>query len=430
MSAQHKAVPSTQAPASSDTAAEPLAPEPAAAPAVILATARVNAGPPLAKMLQMAADRYGKSPVQLLTDFARLAIGPGRLSIDEYFAFRLFDDEALSGADKSQFAGLRAMRDVWMAVNWDETWDGVFADKLALEVLLRGFGLPTTRTLAVYSEQRALPAFQAMRDVEALAAFLRTGSVYPLFGKPVDSIQSLGSASFASYDSTTDEIVCTQGTRVPVEAFAGEVKACYAAGYLFQQRLSPHPRVRALIGERLSTVRVMTVLTRSGPQVIRALWKLPGATNVADNFWRPGNMIAQLDRQTGRILRVVGGIGINAREIEHHPDTGARLLGVEVPDWSKVLELALEGATVFPKVPLIGWDIGLGEHGPLIVEPNNSPDFGLAQIADRQGLLDDQMKALIADRKAARKTFKHEIRSGLKLELREERGRISKNLWA
>lgn len=417
--------PATDATGPAEHAELPAAPD-ADKPALV--TARTDQAPALAQMLQIAAQRFGKSPVHVLGEFARLAIGAGRLNIDEYFAYGLFDDKGLAGADKSHFAGLRAMRDVWMAINWDETWDGVFADKLAQEVIFRGLGLPTTTTVAIYTEVRALPAFRVLSDVGTLAAFLRESANYPLFSKPTDSLQSLGSASFASYDAAADELVGTNGDRFPVEAFATAVKSSYANGYLFQRRLSPHPRVRELAGERLATVRVMTILTKSGPQVLRALWKIPGGSNVADNFWRPGNMIAQLDLETGRIVRVVGGVGVNSHEVETHPDTGARLIGAEVPDWKGVRDLALTGAGVFHKVPLIGWDIAPSEHGPLIVEPNNSPDFGLPQIADRRGLLDERMKALMAERLAEKKADADRRKATFKQELRDERRRVSRSL--
>lgn len=435
MSAQYKLAPAHDvAPANADTTnpvpegcSEPLAAE--GAPGKVLATERADSGPQLAQMLQVAAVKHGKSPVQLLTEFTKLSFGSGRLSIDEYFAFGLYDDQALAGADKSQFAGLRAMRDTWMAVNWDESWDGVFADKLSLEVLLRGLGLPTTTTVAFYAEQRRVPAMRVLSNPEALAQFLREADNFPIFGKPADSIQSLGSASFTAYDNESDELIGSQGGRVGVEAFVQEVCSAYAEGYLFQKRQSPHPRVRELVGERLSTIRVMTVLGPNGPEIIRVLWKIPGGGNVADNFWRAGNMLGQLDRETGKIIRVVSGVGTNMREIEIHPDTGAQLIGVEVPNWADVQKLAIDGATVFAKVPLIGWDIGLGENGPLIVEPNNSPDFGLPQIADRRGMLDERMKALIQSRKAERKAFKERLKMQVKSELRDERRRINKSLW-
>lgn len=429
MSAQHKVAPVAEAPQADACKTTDAVAAPVESPVKTLVTARNEGVPPIAQMMQIAATRYGKAPVQLLTEFARLSIGAGKLSIDEYFAYGLYDDKALAGADKSHFAGLRAMRDVWLAMNWDEAWDGVFTDKLALEVLFRGYGLPTTQTIAVYTEQRTLPAFRIMSDVPSLAQFLRDPSVYPLFGKPFDSIQSLGSASFERYDAATDEIVGTQGGRIPVELFAQEVKSSYAAGYLFQKRISPHPSVRAVIGERLSTVRVMTVLTKTGPEILRVLWKIPAGDNVADNFWRSGNMIAQLDPESGRVLRVIGGVGINAREFDSHPDTGAPLIGYQIPDWNQVKKLALVGAGLFTRMPLIGWDIGLGENGPLIVEPNNSPDFGLPQIADRRGLLDDRLKALVAERKAEQKAFKAGIKADIKRELREARARINKGIW-
>ena len=47
-------------------------------------------------------------------------------------------------------------------------------------------------------------------------------------------------------------------------------------------------------------------------------------------------------------------------------------------------------------VPLIGWDIASTAEGIVIVEMNETPDFFLAQFAERRGVLDQDLKAFIA----------------------------------
>ena len=120
---------------------------------------------------------------------------------------------------------------------------------------------------------------------------------------------------------------------------------------------------------------------------------------MADNFRRPGNLLAQLDLESGSVVRVVRGNGANFDEIAHHPDTGTRIVGIVVPNWQEVTRLALEGAKVLEEMPLVGWDIAPVDSGAVIVELNETPDFKLHQVADRRGMLDATLKTFLAERK-------------------------------
>ena len=204
------------------------------------------------------------------------------------------------------------------------------------------------------------------------------------------------------------------GVATPVDAFIADIASHYGSGYLFQHRVSPHSEVRALCGDRLATVRLLTILTKTGPKLLRACWKIPAGSNVADNFWRSGNMLAQLDMKDGRVLRVVRGAGTAAEEPTHHPDTGTAMAGFVIPHWNQIVELALEGAKVLPEVALIGWDIAPVESGPVLVELNHNPDFKLTQIADRRGTMDTVMKEFLAERRSAAEAWKRAARQNFK----------------
>src|SRR5262249_3930668 len=179
--------------------------------------------------------------------------------------------------------------------------------------------------------------------------------------------------------------------------FAADVTAHYGRGYLLQRRVSPHAAVRAICGDRLATVRMLTTMSPDGPRIIRACWKIPAGTHGADNFWRPGNLLAQLDLGTGRVLRVIRGVGMTLEQVTHHPDTGAPLIGAVVPNWSEVARTAVEGAKVLPDLRLIGWDIAPVDGGAMLVELNQTPDFILPQLADRRGIMDEAFKGFLAE---------------------------------
>lgn len=173
-----------------------------------------------------------------------------------------------------------------------------------------------------------------------------------------------------------------------LDDFIAFVKAHAASGYQLQSRVSPHERIREMCGPRLATVRLLTILRRGKPELFRACWKIPAGVQVADNFWRSGNLLAQLDIESGRVVRVIRQSGREFEDISHHPDTGVRILGMDVPNWRDVKELALDGANLLGELPLVGWDIAPVDAGAVLVEANVTPDLQLHQIADRKGILD------------------------------------------
>jgi hypothetical protein len=382
----------------------------------------------LASCFRTIAAAHGKSYQQLLLEIARTSFGPGRLSFHEYLALRLFDDPALAGADKSAFVGIEGARRIWAIANHNSEWWGVMANKLAITALLHGYGFCVIPTLALYSDKLCLRNATMLRGPAELLRFLRTSNDYPLFAKPMNELRSLGAASLDAYHPASDSLLLAGGKQLPLERFVEEVARHFAAGYILQRRLSPHPAVRALAGERLATVRVMTICTREGPQILRAAWKIPGGDNFADNFWRNGNLLATLDLQSGRVIRVVRGSGLAQKQLTHHPDSDAPLIGIEVPQWQEITALALEAAASLKDVRLIGWDLAATDRGVVIVEPNYTPDFGLPQLADRRGLLDDHFKAFLADCKVESRDVKKEWKRLRANETRAQLARVSRSI--
>lgn len=391
-------------PAQSEPGAPPAAEAGAGAPRV-LDTAQKAGAIDLATALRLIAERHGQSFQQTVVEMAKLSFGAGKVTIGEYIDFGLFR-KGLNLEQKRAYVGLTAMRQIWDSANFLRDWWGLIENKLAATSLLGSWGFPVIPTKGVYSEAFRIPALPPLANRAELLSFLRDPARYPLFGKPIDSLRSLGSASFSGYDAATDSLVRTTGGAIAAEAFADEVLEAYAAGYIFQGRVVPHAEIRAVCGDRLATVRVVTVLMGGAPKAIRTLWKIPAGDNVADNFWRKGNMIAELDRATGRVLRVQRGTGLNGEDVTHHADTGAPLVGRTVPLYGQLVAMAVEAHRMFPDVGLIGWDMAATEAGALIVEPNITPDFVLPQLADGRGIMDDEFKAFLAERRAAKDALK------------------------
>ncbi|MCE9546333.1 MAG: hypothetical protein K8T25_12535 [Planctomycetia bacterium] len=365
-------------------------------PASVLDVSHDAAAVPTPIALRRIAAEFNVPPLRMVNEFVRLALGPGRIRFPDYVKYRLFDDQFLNGADKRAFVGQRRNRDLIVEINYRHDWYGILDNKIASASYLAAYGLPVIAPQAIFAPGSPAPTPKLLRSVAELRTFLLRGDVYPLFGKPVENCQSLGSIALADCDASTGELIRCDGRSVEIEQFLNEVDSHYRDGYVLQPLLNPHRDLVPAIGPRLATVRLVTIATADGPRVFRASWKIPVGSNHADNYWRSGNLLAGLDLETGKIRQVSTGTGFELKNVEHHPDTNADLIGLMVPNWSEINALAVAGANVLRHLAIIGWDIAPTDGGPVIVEANETPDFALVQIADRRGILSPEFDELIS----------------------------------
>jgi hypothetical protein len=364
----------------------------------------------LTDVLRRLSRQSGRPLGSILGDHMKTAFGPGKLSFDEYTALGLYDLKRCGAADLKAFVGLRMMHAIWARANFRLEFYDLIRNKIALSALLEAHGIPAVPMRALFTTKTGFASQTCLHSADALRAFLTDAKNYPLFGKPEQGFQSLGSASFARYDEATKSLIRHDGRATGLESYIADIVSDYSGGYLFQPRILPHADTRALCGNRLATVRVLTMTTLEGPRIWRACEKIPGGANAADNYWRPGNILVELDLESGRRLSTTTGFGLDMRELTHHPDSGAAICGTSVPNWSDVRRLALGGARLFEDTALIGWDIAPVDGGAVIVEANVTPDLFLPQIADRRGVLDADFNNFLQERDRMARDWRRAIR--------------------
>lgn len=320
--------------------------------------------------------------------------GQGKLSAEEYLSYRLFDS-GFSRDDKRRFLGIQAEVIVDRLCNPSFKGRAAVRDKIIFAAMMAELGFPVPSPLGFVHATRSSFITRDLRGRDALIAFLR-GLDGPVFGKPVDSRWSLGTASLDGYRADTDSVILLGSGEAGVDVFADQVMGFADKGYLFQERLEPHPEVARLAGPAIGTVRLLTGNLGGKRELLDCVWKIVAGGNVADNFWRDGNMLGALDPETGEVTRVVRGIAVDAVEVETHPDTGKALKGFRLPDWESLKETCLKAAATFPPLCLQGWDVALSDRGPVLFEVEG--DGGGAQMtqhAQGRGLLDDDFVAFL-----------------------------------
>ncbi len=348
----------------------------------------------LAPHILAALRRPGRGAAALVGEILRLNLGPGRLTPAEYFYYRL-DEPGLALEEKRKFVGKRRQGRLHAACN-APSWLAVADDKLLCQAVLQGHGFPVPRLLGLYHRRRRAGALPNPASPQALARFLAEQVAVPFFAKPVDGMYSLGAVAVEGRADGGETLLLAGGERVSVQALAAYMN-CSASGYLFQETMRPHSELARAFGPRVSTVRMLVLLGSAGPELFRAVAKIPLAANIADNFWRKGNMIGDVEVASGRIRRAVSGIGLERREHPLHPDSGQALPGLALPLWEEARALCLAAAETLPGIRTQSWDVALTDKGPLLVELNAGGDLNLTQLASGRGVLDARFHRHLAE---------------------------------
>lgn len=354
----------------------------------------------------------GVDPVEHLQEILRLSRLPGRVSIRDYFYYRLYDP-ALSDADRRRFVGTRLERKLHR-FTFDREHYRLATDKCLFESTLREAGFPTPETLCLYQNKadEDSAVFHKASTSADLEAWLQDASIYPLFGKPRTGIRSGSVLDLESCDLETGELVAGNGRRITVSSLVESIKSYRRKGYLFQRQLRPHAQVAEMSGNAIATVRLVLLVRNTGPSLYRAAWKLPANRNIADNFWR-GNVLAGLNAETGEVVRAISGTGADMSDISHHPDSGQPLLGVRVPGWKELRTLCLDASRHIPGIDMQAWDVAVTDSGPVLMEVNIGGDYCLPQLALNNGMLEEEFVRFLADCARRRNLNKRYNRLGL-----------------
>lgn len=277
-------------------------------------------------------------------------------------------------------------------LNWHGDAKRLTVDKLAMAERFAQAGIPCARLIGVvgrddarYPHEGGLPLLRSIPQVEgALAA-----APEQLFIKPATGWRG---------DGIFGAVREGDAWRVDKHRFTHRelaqrlLSAAPPGGLLIQERVRSHRDLAPIGGQLgLGTVRINTAHTVQGPEVIFVFGKIMGAEGLVDNFagGKFGNLLARLDPHTGRILHVFGrrrGQQYLMESVTHHPATGTRLIGFQIPLWIEAVALAKRAATAFAEAPLLGADIALTDAGPLVIEMQSDWDANAPQLLTGQGL--------------------------------------------
>ncbi|SDH05540.1 sugar-transfer associated ATP-grasp domain-containing protein [Microbacterium sp. 77mftsu3.1] len=156
------------------------------------------------------------------------------------------------------------------------------------------------------------------------------------------------------------------GPDVDVAAFRAEVIA--KGQTVLDEFIVQHPEMSALYPDAVNTVRLITFLDGEGRVHLLAAVLRIGNGDVIDNF-ASGGMFTMLDDEG---VALYPGVDKNSNVYREHPATGTPIVGFQVPQYDRVLDLVASLARRTPEAPYVGWDIAITANGPVVIEGNHN----------------------------------------------------------
>jgi alpha-L-glutamate ligase-like protein len=142
-----------------------------------------------------------------------------------------------------------------------------------------------------------------------------------------------------------------------------------------ESRIEAHPVLRDLWREGLCDLRILTLQGRP----VMAMVRVPTAMSGGRANLHQGGIGLAVDLDTGRTVRALH----RRRPITHHPESGAALLGIEMPLWQEVLEVSRRAAAAVP-LGYLGVDVVVDiERGPMVLEINARPGIEIQNVHGR-----------------------------------------------
>ncbi len=162
-------------------------------------------------------------------------------------------------------------------------------------------------------------------------------------------------------------------SQILADLYTEVIKSCY----LFQETVIQHDALNKLNPFSLNTIRFDTFIDKEGNvDLISGYIRMSINKNHVDNIFSGGCQVG-IDMKTGRLKKEghskLSYYGVNL--LQSHPITGTVFENFEIPHFESAKAMTVEAARLLPGLRIVGWDVAIGESGPVLIEGNS--DYGM-----------------------------------------------------
>lgn len=145
------------------------------------------------------------------------------------------------------------------------------------------------------------------------------------------------------------------------------------SGFLVQETVKQHPELDVLNPSCLNTIRFDTFIDKDGRiEIISAYIRMSINNKHVDNISSGGCKVG-IWLPTGKLKKYgYPSLSTNGPKLlKKHPITKTVFEDFTIPCFAEAKEHILRAAAAMPGLRLVGWDMAIGENGPVLIEGNS-----------------------------------------------------------
>lgn len=273
----------------------------------------------------------------------------------------------------SNILGLNARAQI--SYKYNKNWGKAVANsKIMTEKVLKKAGIPTPSIYKKFVKPRDILDFDWASLPDSFALKPSRG----LGGEGIIVIKKR-SKDGKAWITTTRKRVTQEDLKLhTLDIFEGAYSLEHSSDTAFvQEYVGRHKTFRKYAYRGTPDIRV--IVFNKVP--VMAMLRLPTKDSGGRANLHQGAIAAGIDMATGITTKAIW----YGSQIKYKPGTQRKLHGIKIPNWTKMLELAVKCSEV-TRLGLLGVDIFLHpERGPMIAELNAQPGFQI-QLANEAGL--------------------------------------------
>lgn len=242
-------------------------------------------------------------------------------------------------------------------------------DKLLTKELLVPAGVPMPKTHLVYNNFYELAGLED--DINKLNNFV----IKPAKGRVGGGIIALSKKPGENWFSIS-------GKKYSIRALKKHISDIIFGVYSFdlhdkaiiEEKIVQHQKIEAISPFGLADIRLILL----DDHHIMPMLRIPTSISDGKSNLHQGALGVGVDLETGVTNNAVW----MGKDIDHHPDSGESILGIKLPFWQDVLNVAAKASTAAP-LNYLGVDIAFAAAGPVLLEINVRPGLEIQNINNR-----------------------------------------------
>lgn len=144
--------------------------------------------------------------------------------------------------------------------------------------------------------------------------------------------------------------------------------------YLLEDEIIQHKEVNKINPNAVNTFRIITLYKDGKAHILANSFRISLDENAAIQCWDAYMRVNEDGTPACKFIDDAGEI------FDKHPLTGFDFNTIEkIPYVKESFEMVKEAALLIPDIRYVGWDVAITEDGPVVIEGNEYPSYGLIQ---------------------------------------------------